>query len=261
MASDPSEPLSRARRLHAERFERLLSQVEWKLAEMPLPRVQVVGDTPDEFLYRIAWGASIKRREFESAAFDRNLYLVEGAGEGLVRLAGLLRPLIQREWARMVAGLNRDMVQDARLEEFLFGVQRISTSVVRKPLRDLQNNRCFYCDAEIKGMAEVDHFLPWVRHPDNGIENLVVTDQSCNNYKRDFLAAADHVVRWKEDRLDRNGVALAEIAEQAGWERHPERTLAVARSLYLRLPEGAKLWLRGREFVGTDVPALSISLK
>jgi hypothetical protein len=25
-----------------------------------------------------------------------------------------------------------------------------------------------------------DHFIPWSRHPDNGIENLVVTDRRCN---------------------------------------------------------------------------------
>ena len=47
-------------------------------------------------------------------------------------------------------------------------------------LRELQDNRRFYCERRIDGQVEVDHFIPWARHPDNGIENLVVADQRCN---------------------------------------------------------------------------------
>src|SRR5262245_54672318 len=74
----------------------------------------------------------------------------------------------------MVARLNREALEDSRLEEFLFGAQRIPLDPVRQPLRELQNNRCFYWDSLIRGRSTVNHFLPWVRHPDNGIENLVV---------------------------------------------------------------------------------------
>ncbi|MCK6553925.1 HIT domain-containing protein [Candidatus Binatia bacterium] len=42
---------------------------------------------------------------------------------------------------------------------------------------------------------------------------------------------------------------LAEIAERAGFDRHPERTLNVARTIYSRLPDDVRLWLRSREFV------------
>jgi hypothetical protein len=44
-------------------------------------------------------------------------------------------------------------------------------------------------------------------------------------------------------------IAKATPTPTLGWESHPDRTLAVARSIYLRLPEGAKLWERGKEFV------------
>ena len=54
--------------------------------------------------------------------------------------------------------------------------------------------------------------------------------------------------------------ALDRLAEAIGWARHPERTLAVARALYLRLPEDARLWLRGEEFVTADRPALEGAL-
>jgi len=46
---------------------------------------------------------------------------------------------------------------------------------------------------------------------------------------------------------------LAEIAEHAGWVTHPAETLGVARGLYLRLPVGARLWLRRAEFCPADL--------
>lgn len=80
----------------------------------------------------------------------------------------------------------------------------------------------------------------------------MVADQRCNAYKRDFLAAADHVRRWRELRFTTEASDLGEIAVRLGWERHPEQTLSVARSMYLRLPARAKLWLKAREFVDAD---------
>ena len=98
----------------------------------------------------------------------------------------------------------------------------------------------------------MDHFIPWVRHPDNGIENLVVADQRCNNNKRGFLAAGEHVEHWAARFSGDSGALsqqLSEIAQRSGWERHPERTLNTARAMYLRLPDGVRLWVRKREFV------------
>ena len=62
-------------------------------------------------------------------------------------------------------------------------------------------------------------------------------------------------------RFGRNTHAeLDRLAEATGWTRHPERTIGVARALYLRLPEDARLWLRGDEFVSADRPALAAAL-
>ena len=123
---------------------------------------------------------------------------------------------------------------------------------MHRDLRELQDNRCFYCDKRISGAADVDHFIPWARHPDNGIENLVIADSRCNNSKRDFLAAGAHVERWSA-RFHRSGSAisgpLVEIAARTGWESHPERTLDTARSIYSRLPDDVRLWLDREELV------------
>jgi diadenosine tetraphosphate (Ap4A) HIT family hydrolase len=164
-AVDPSQPLSGARVQAPNQYSRLVKLVEWKLVEMPLPRLQVIGEGQDRFLYNIAWNDAVRRQDLEDGRFDNRIHLLEGVAEQLVQLSGLLRPLIQRSWAGMVAGMNRDTTDEARLQEFLFGAQRISLEPVRQNLRELQNNRCFYCDGRTTGAADVDHFIPWARHP------------------------------------------------------------------------------------------------
>ena len=93
-------------------------------------------------------------------------------------------------------------------------------------------------------------------------ENLVVAHSRCNAQKSDFLAAAAHVGHWRARTRSGSPVSaeLDRVAEAIGWTRHPERTLGVARALYLRLPEDARLWLQGEEFVTVDRPALAAAL-
>jgi hypothetical protein len=248
--------LARARIHEPVLFHRLLALVEWKLIEMPLPRLQQLGDSDDRFVYEIGWTASVKRREVrDGSSFDNRIHLVGRAGEYLVQLSGLVRPLLQRQWAAMVARMNRGLIDDARLEEFLFGAERIALDPVRDDLRELQDDTCFYCECKLGGAVEVDHFLPWSRHADNGIENLVVADARCNGWKRDFLASAAHVEHWVE-RARLREVDLTAIAVRAQWEQHSERTFSVARAIYLRLPEQVRLWHAKREFVTLDRAAL-----
>lgn len=252
---DPSASRTRSRLRAPEAYERLVREVEWKLAEMPLPKLQRVGDTLDPFVYRIAWDDGVRRAEYFAEGFDRSLHFVGEAADHLVRLAALLRPVIQREWARLVAQFNPELVPEGRLEEFLFGVERISLAAIQGGLRELQDGRCFYCGDALGSRCEVDHFVPWVRYPDNGIENLVAAHRGCNGAKRDHLAAAEHVDAWVR-RSERHKSDLVEIATRAQWDRHPDRSLAVARSIYLRLPDEVRLWRLAQEFVPVDRPRL-----
>jgi hypothetical protein len=258
-------PLSRARRADPAGYERLVRDVTWKLVEMPLPRLQRFGRAEDRFLYELAWDERVSRRQFEAGVVDPWLRLQPGVGDHLVRLAGLLRPLIQRQWAVHVVALNRAEVAGLReqgeLDAFLFGVARTDLSPVRPDLVELQDGVCFYCGDRLRRTADVDHFLPWVRHPDDGIHNLVAAHPGCNNRKRDFLAAAPHVARWTQRFNDAGyAAALATIAEARRWACHPDRTLAVARAVYLRLPHDARLWLARDEFVTPDRARLSTVL-
>jgi hypothetical protein len=261
---DPSAPLPRAIAQSRGRYLRMLDQVEWTLIHMPLPRLQTLRGQPERLLFEIRWDETVRRsvvsqyqrqfatrKETRAAAveatgeFDNQVRLLPLVGDHLVALNALLRPLIQRAWVGMVAQLNG--LEESRLERFLFGTDRKALGVVRSPLSKLQDGKCFYCRNRIDDKSEVDHFVPWVRYADDGIENLVLSHTHCNNAKRDFLAARVHVSNW----LDRNAAhstALAELAGTCGLESHPEDTLGVARGIYFHIAPGSRLWLTGRQF-------------
>jgi 5-methylcytosine-specific restriction endonuclease McrA len=233
----------------APAFERLRAHVEWKLIQMPLPRAQLIGRTDDTFLYAIAWGTDVKQAEVRAyqrgaaGSFDNRIHLRPGVGEFLIQLNGLIRPLIHRQWAAMVARLNR--MEEARLERFLFGTDRNPLNAVRPGLLDMQRGSCFYCGGRLRGAMAVDHFIPWSRYPEDGLGNLVLTHAACNGDKRDFLAATPHVVRWA-DRLS-SGV-LQDLQAYLRWDAAVEEIRGVARGIYLRLPPDAMLWVMGGDF-------------
>jgi 5-methylcytosine-specific restriction endonuclease McrA len=269
-AGDPTVPLAQARHSAPKAFERLVQLVEWKLIEMPLPRLQIIGGREDTFLYTISWDQSIERqvvREYQQrkrSVFNNNILLQPGVSEYLVQLNGLLRPLIHRQWAVMVASLNQ--LEEARLEQFLFGAERVPTQVLRPGLREIQDDRCFYCEGRLSDTRgrrpEVDHFVPWARYPNNAIENLVLAHERCNLEKRDFLAAEQHLAAWRGRLKPESGTTrqLVQLAEDKAWETAPERCLSVARAIYLRLPDGYKLWLSGQHFDSLDRKAVDDAL-
>jgi 5-methylcytosine-specific restriction endonuclease McrA len=221
----------------------------------------MMGQVHEPFIYEIQWDQTVQRGVVDrylagdgGASFDNRLLLRPGVGEYLRQLNGLLRPLIQRRWAGMVAQLNQ--LEESQLDAFLFGVDRAQTAKIRAGLWEIQARRCFYCNARVVETthAHVDHFIPWARYPDNGLDNLVVADVTCNGFKSSSLAAAEHVARWARrfgaESPERG--QLVALAEQTAWERRDQRTLSVARAIYHRLPVDARLWLRRREFVTPD---------
>jgi len=124
--------LTEARLSDRDGYERLVRDVEWTLILMPLPRVQVIGRREERVLYDIAWDLSIERskrlvtqyQRTGGGPFDNRIMLKPRVSEYLVMLNGLLRPLVHREWVRMVAQINK--MEEARLESFLFGADRVS---------------------------------------------------------------------------------------------------------------------------------------
>lgn len=230
---------ARAQRTSPPEYRALVREIEWKLVEMPLPRLQEFGGRQDRFIYEIEWGKDVKRREFnDPARFHNAIRFQPGVSSHLVRLDGLLRPLLYRDWATQVARINR--LPTARLTDHLFGVDRMALRPVLPGLRELQRDRCFYCHERLSD-PEVDHFLPWSRVSLDTIENLVVAHERCNGRKTDHLAAATHVEAWRA-RLDEQHGLLTAIANSVKWETSPTRTIGVARALYLPMREGARVW-------------------
>ena len=259
------ETVHRAR-AQKDRFQSLARKVEWKLIEMPIPRLQVLGRQEDRFLYEYNWTKKIRHSVVSayqekhgrigrrcqadaSPGFDNRLVLLPGVADQLVRLNGILRPLFYRQWAAKVARMNH--LKESELEEFLFGRERTSLEPVRSSLRALQDDRCFYCRKAMAGAGDVDHFIPWTRYPDNGLDNLVVAHPKCNNRKRDFLAAADHVERWSE-RARTDDAELARLADEKSWLRNTIRTSSIATSIYSLLPLNARLWREATTFAPNE---------
>jgi hypothetical protein len=65
---DPSVPRWQSRQAAPETYDRPLGTVEWKLIEMPLPRLQMMGQTLDPFIYDIHWDVRVRRRDVEQAS-------------------------------------------------------------------------------------------------------------------------------------------------------------------------------------------------
>lgn len=239
-------------------YSRAVDDVEHTFARYPILLLQVVGGGDAPFIYDVDWDASITKRQLN--ACSGNLQLWPGAGDQLVRMAPLIRPLVELHWLRMVAALNRLDLEEERLRTHLFGSERTRfPQGLRAALLALQGDRCFYCQQSLGRERHVDHFLPWARWPNDAIENLVVADARCNLNKRHFLAGPRHLRRWAE-RSIRYGVALTDAAVGAGGLSARDRTVAIVRSTYAHLPDSAPLWDRIDTFVPSDRQQLGASM-
>jgi hypothetical protein len=242
---DATAPLSVARARAADGYRQLVRRIEFKLIEMPLGKLQVIGNLHQPFIYDLGWERDHPPRwsAVKSDAFDGVLLLRPGAGQHLLRAGGLVRPLVQREWALTVSAFNDELLGDD-LDAFLFGADRLSLKPVARGLRELAADRCFYCDRTVgSAPSQIDHFLAWTRHIDNGLANLVFAHASCNNAKRAYLAAEPHVERWVRRLIEpAYHRGLVEMAEAHRWDFDPESSVAAARGIYLALCDGYPLW-------------------
>lgn len=258
LALRPTSSLQDAERADPSGWAVLREELVAVVIGMPLARLQRFGEgrsaVEDRFIYDFGWRQAVRPPTTERTGFDDRLHLRAGVGEWLVRLAPLLRPLIQSKWAAKVAQRNQDLVDQHALGEFLFGATRMSLERVRVPLIDLQSGACFYCEKQLVRRSAVDHFIPWSRHPDNTLDNFVAVHGACNGAKSASLAALSHLERWLR-RFDRQGsenLSLCQLAADYDWPRRSERTLATARATYLSLPGGTRLWDQGNTFVPLD---------
>ena len=118
-APEVTAPRWQAVRAAPGRYEQLVRRIEWKLIQMPLPRLQMIGGAYRAFIYDVHWNERVRRGSVadyqggRTTDFDNRILLRPHVGSYLIQLNSLLRPLIQRRWAAMVASLND--LDDSRL--------------------------------------------------------------------------------------------------------------------------------------------------
>jgi len=96
----------------------------------------------------------------------------------------------------------------------------------------------------VRDGGAVDHFIPWSRYPLDLGHNFVLAHASCNQDKRDMLAATGHLERWVE-RSDTKEAALRQVFDAARFPFDADASLSVAEWAYENAERaGALVWVR-----------------
>jgi len=241
--------------LPADQVRQVLDVVELTVARYPLVRLQTLDGVPRPFIYDVEWGEGVTLGRL-AAAGGAKVRLRTGAGDQLVRLAPLIRPLVEVHWFRMVADLNKLAVVEDDLRRHLFGAERVAfPGQLRHDLTKLQTGLCFYCAQPLNGPSAVDHFVPWSRWPNDAVENLVMAHASCNSHKSDHIPGPLPLEKWVK-RLAAHSDDLAQAAMATAWRTDRGRTVSLARSLYGHLPTSAVVWNAPKHVQTADVSEL-----
>ena len=219
------------------RWGRLVNRIARLLDEMPLWRLQLAGADRLDFMYgeRLDDGAIVLR---------------PGVAAFLKEQFGVVQALVQMGWLSFVQGLpaNREILgATGDLADFLFGTNRAALRSIMDGLRDLQRNRCFYCDRLFEDAIEVDHFIPWSRYPRDLGHNFVLADRGCNQHKSEMLAATGHLERWVA-RNRRDDAQLHEILAKTPFLLDADASFSVTEWAYDHAERAESVvWVRGRE--------------
>ena len=228
-----SAPTLASARRHQE-WKRTVRKVAAVLDGMPLWRLQLVGAERLTFLYEG------KRR-------DKELILKPGVAACFRSQFNIVKALVQTAWLAFVQQLplNRPVLGSSTdLAEFLFGSERSGLTVIAAGLRDLQRGTCFYCGSALREGGAVDHFIPWSRYPLDLGHNFVLAHASCNNDKRDMLAAVGHLERWVE-RNDAETKSLTDVFNAARFPFDADASSSVALWAYENAERAnALVWVR-----------------
>lgn len=176
-------------------WEKLVAQVDRTLCEMPLWKLQTVGQERLDFLY-------------ENAGAGDRIVLKAGVAYCFRSFYDLILDLVRGAWLRFVRARNLAVLgTTVDLSAFLFGTERSNLALFQPILMEVQRGECFYCGRGMHSAPAVDHFVPWSRYPVDLGHNFVLAHSSCNSSKADHLAAERHLERW----LGRNQMLGAEL--------------------------------------------------
>lgn len=228
-----------AARKNDRAWRSLLSRVSGTIVQMPLWKLQVVGRTVIPFLY-------------DQHGSGNLISLKSGVVFCFRRFYDLIRNLVQSAWIRHVRMLNMNKLGESDLAEFLFGAERTVLPGLRAVLKDVQSNKCFYCNNTLLAGGDIDHFVPWSRYPLDLGHNFVLAHATCNRSKRDFLAAPCHLDSWHK-RNQLLGKSLSQEFDMCGILHNLDATEKIAVWAYSQAQSaGANLWLKSTDLMPID---------
>ena len=222
-------------------WPKLVREVDRTVRRMPLWKLQIIGDTPLEFLY-------------ENRGYGTSIELKPGVMFCVRRFHELVTDLVRGAWLRYVRRFNGQVLGEPNdLDQFLFGAERAPLDKYLPILREVQEARCFYCNREVAPDVEcVDHFVPWSRYPVDLGHNFVLAHARCNGAKSDHLAARVHLDHWVERNRTAAGL-LSDRFDRGLIVHDVQRSEGIARWAYTQAAAThAMAWVRRREFQSID---------
>jgi hypothetical protein len=229
---DHQDSLSQAKQ-DVKSWGKLITYVDEVVRKMPLWKLQKVNGGTLECLYPNREG-------------DRQIELLPGVAACFRQFYEIVEDLVRGSWIRYIRRHNANALGNMPdLEEFLFGSERQALPPLVPALRELQKDRCFYCEKDLyKSTPHVDHFIPRSRYAIDLGHNFVLAHDVCNLKKSDHLAASAHLARWVERNASHDRV-IRDAGTAAGLLCDLPTSLRVARWAYGRAETfGAHTWLR-----------------
>lgn len=203
----------------------------------PLWRLQILAKQEECFLYP----------HTNSTQF---ITLNAGIASCFRRFYDLVVYLAKNAWLQKIQSIKHNQAligPQSQLQEFLFGVDRNALTKAKPVLVELQSNTCFYCQKPMKNDVEVDHFIPFARYANDLGHNFVAAHRTCNNNKRDFLAAQQHRERWQNQNLVVNSQIISNELS-AYFHCDADKSLAVSNWAYqVAQANSAKLWISNKD--------------
>lgn len=223
-------------RKNRQRWNKLIAEVRKTVRDMPLWKLQQIGDTQESFLYK-------------NEVTQKGIRLNPGVAFCFRRYRGLMGDLIRGEWIRYIRRCNGEALGEAvDLHDFLFGSQRQGLRAVARVLFEAQEGRCLYTHSKLAAPehGEVDHFIPFSRYPHDSGFNLVLASKRANSQKSDHLAAEQHLERWTRRNREHSN-RLEEGFESVRIPANRTLTERIARWIYSEHAESqTPVWLAGR---------------
>ncbi len=221
-------------------WQSIFSSTWHTIKEGPIWRLQILSKEEDCFLYPHERGS-------------KEITLNAGIAYCFRRFYDLVTHLAKTAWVEKIQTIKHNQIllgDKTQLTDFLFGVNRSSLIAIRPFLIELQKDICFYCNKRLgEPTPEVDHFIPFARYANDLGHNFVVAHRSCNNAKRDHLAALHFRDKWQRQNLeDHQGLITQAVSPYFYCDAEKSRVVS---DWAYRIAEenGSRLWAGEKEFV------------